>query len=257
MVRVFMYLQFSKVCEFRVWVQLKGLFIVVRILMYLQFSKVCEFRVTLRATEWVFHYGANFYVSSIQQGLRISSHIESNWIVFSLWCGFFMYLHLSKVCKFRVWVQLGFSLWCGFLCIFSSARVVNFELHWEQLNGFFIMVQIFMYLQFSKVCKFRVTSVAAEWPFMLWLIFMYLQISKIYKFWVTLRAAEWLCKIFIHLQFSRIHEFWVTLRAAKWLLILVMIFMYLQFSRSPIFGVNWRAATKWLLILMMWLIVSS
>ena len=63
------------------------------------------------ATEWVFHYGAGFHVSSVQQGLQISSYSE---------------------CK---------------------------------LNGFFVIVKIFVYLQFSKVCEFRVTLSATEWVF--------------------------------------------------------------------------------------------
>ena len=44
--------------------------------MYLQFSRVCSFQVKLSSAEWVFHCGDDFYVSSVQQGSQISSHIE-------------------------------------------------------------------------------------------------------------------------------------------------------------------------------------
>ena len=118
------------------WVQLNGFFIIVPVFMYLQFSKVCEIWVLLNVTElvfhcggdfacifsssgfanfvshWVqlvlhfsanfmyfqfskvcstqrvFHQGADFYVSSVKQGLWILSHIENNWMGFSLWCRF-------------------------------------------------------------------------------------------------------------------------------------------------------------------------
>ena len=164
-----MYLQFSKVCEIWVllnvtewvfhcgadfacifslsgfanfeshWMQLNGFFISVPIFMYFQFSRVCEFPVKLRATEWVFHYSANFHVSSVQQGLWNLSLIECNW--------------------------MGFSFKCQFSCIFSSSGFVNFESHWVQLNELFISVPIFMYFQFSKVCEFPVTLRATEWVF--------------------------------------------------------------------------------------------
>ena len=59
-----------------------------------------------------------------------------------------------------------------------------------QLIGFFILVLIFMYLQISRICKFRGTLRAAEWFFFLVLIFMYLQISRIPEFRGILSAAE-------------------------------------------------------------------
>ena len=98
--------------------------------MYLQFSKVCEIWVLLNVTELVFHCGGDFacifsssgfanfvshwvqlngftfqcqfYVFSVQQGLQISSHIEGNWMGFSFQFQIFMYFQFSRVCEFPV-----------------------------------------------------------------------------------------------------------------------------------------------------------
>ena len=42
---------------------------------YLQLSTARKFQVTINAAEWVFHCGADIYVSSIKQGTQILSHI--------------------------------------------------------------------------------------------------------------------------------------------------------------------------------------
>ena len=86
-VPIFMYLQFSKVQDLRIMSHIECNWMVFHFnanFMYFQFNKICKCPVTLRATEWVFHFSANFHVFSVQQGLRISSHIEGNWMSFSL-----------------------------------------------------------------------------------------------------------------------------------------------------------------------------
>ena len=128
----------------------------------LLFSKVCKFWVFLSAIECVFHYGAGFHVSSVQQSLLNLSLIECNWMGFSLWCQFCMYLQFIRICEF--WVTLSATEW------------------------FFISVPIFMYFQFSKFCEFPVTFRATEWVFH---HSVYLQFSKVCKFWVLLNATEW------------------------------------------------------------------
>ena len=134
---------------------------------------------------------------------------------------------------------------------------------------FYNLVVISMYLQISRICKFRGTLSAAKRFFTLVLIFMYLQIFKFpdlefheeqlngFSFWsrfscifrssdswiysCVLREAECfflLVLIFMYLQISRIRK----LNAAKRCFILVLIFMYLQISRISQFRGRLSAA---------------
>ena len=112
----------------------------------------------------------------------------------------------------------GVSFCSWFLCIFRSVRLSNLEEDWVQLNSFSFFVLIFMFLQNSRICRFRVALRAAEWFFILVLIFMYLQISGIHEFLGTLNAAKRcfiLLLIFIYLQISKISQFRGRLSAAE------------------------------------------
>ena len=51
---------------------------------YLQLSTARKFQVTINAAEWVFHCGADIYVSSIKQGTQNLSHIYAK-NRFGLW----------------------------------------------------------------------------------------------------------------------------------------------------------------------------
>ena len=85
----------------------------------------------------VFHFGANFHVSLDQQDLQIWSHIKSSF-------HFGLDFHVS-----------------------SDSQIRELEYHEEQLNGFFILVLIFMYLPIIRMHEFRGTLIAAEWVFVL------------------------------------------------------------------------------------------
>ena len=59
-----------------------------------------------------------------------------------------------------------------------------------QLNVFFFIVLISMYLKIRGIFRLRVALIVAEWFFILMLILMYILIERICKFGGTLCAAE-------------------------------------------------------------------
>ena len=72
LVLIFMYLQISKIREFRGTLNAaKRCFILVLIFMYLQINRISQFRGTLSAAEYFFLFCADFYVPTEQQDSRI------------------------------------------------------------------------------------------------------------------------------------------------------------------------------------------